>query len=213
METSINWSKVMELKGTEEHTIVSFVRKRISCRCLDEKYNQVKSIKKLGICMNAQCSQGKTVERRKMFNCTRCRRENYCSRVCQRAAWPEHKKVCGREMSIGRNNACEYEALYFKAKICVSAVIVLSLLMVVTIVSIVSSARFEACANEALELRECGTPSEGRYGYGAIVVKEWGKLSKASQDAFKCAYEDTPVFLEYLLTAQHVKLRAWSALS
>lgn len=30
----------------------------------------------------------------KLMNCTRCRSDKYCSKECQRAAWPKHKQVC-----------------------------------------------------------------------------------------------------------------------
>ena len=32
----------------------------------------------------------------KLKECSRCRLVSYCSRECQAAAWPKHKKVCGK---------------------------------------------------------------------------------------------------------------------
>ena len=89
-------SKLMELHGADDHTLVSFYKKRIPCACLDEKYKEVKSIKKMGICHNVSCSHPeRKVERSKMFSCTRCGVANYCSVGCQRADWKTHKQICG----------------------------------------------------------------------------------------------------------------------
>ena len=89
-------AKLLELYGADEHTLVSYYRKRIPCSCLDEKYKEVKSIKKMGFCCNASCSEpGRKVERSKMLCCTRCAQANYCSVECQRADWKRHKEYCG----------------------------------------------------------------------------------------------------------------------
>eukprot|EP00984_Skeletonema_dohrnii_P001807 scaffold594_cov71-Skeletonema_dohrnii-CCMP3373.AAC.5 len=94
-EASHDWGKIAEVK-CDEHTLVSFFRKRIPCKCLDESYKEVKSITKMGLCHNLSCSlPDRTAERSKMLSCTRCRRANYCSRECQKAAWPLHKQSCG----------------------------------------------------------------------------------------------------------------------
>ena len=71
----------------------------IPCSCLDEKYKQVKTITKMGVCRNPQCSlPDMTVERKKMLYCTRCRKVNYCSPECQEADWPQHKKRCNKDV-------------------------------------------------------------------------------------------------------------------
>ena len=63
-----NLTKLADLNDADDHTLVSFYRKRISCSCLDEKYKEVKSVKKVGLCFNPNCSQpGTKVERSKMF--------------------------------------------------------------------------------------------------------------------------------------------------
>eukprot|EP00984_Skeletonema_dohrnii_P011225 scaffold4462_cov119-Skeletonema_dohrnii-CCMP3373.AAC.8 len=81
---------------SDEHSLVKFYRRRIPCSCLDEKYEEVKSIPKMAICYNLQCpnSYGE-VERSKTMYCSRCRSVTYCSRECQKADWAEHKPVCG----------------------------------------------------------------------------------------------------------------------
>ncbi len=71
-EALINWVKVVEMHGADEHTLVKFLRKQIPCHCLDEKYKAVKSVKKMGKCCNVNCSlPGRKIERSKMFSCAR----------------------------------------------------------------------------------------------------------------------------------------------
>ena len=95
-----DFQKIMELLDADEHTLVQFFRKQIPCSCLDEKYKQVKSITKMGICYNEGCPlPGKMAVRSKMFRCTGClnyRYVSYCSRECQEAHWPRHKEFCGK---------------------------------------------------------------------------------------------------------------------
>ena len=96
-------AKVLELDSADDHTLVSFYRKRITCTCLDEKYKEVKSITKMGICFNLNCSHpDRKVERSKMFSCSRCNFAKYCSVECQKAAWKTHRQNCGK---IANTNA------------------------------------------------------------------------------------------------------------
>ena len=94
-EALCDWGKISELIRGDMHTLVSFFRKRIPCKCLDNKYKEVKSIAKIGNCYNPNCSlpDNKTV-RSEMLYCTQCRKANYCSKECQVAHWPTHKKFC-----------------------------------------------------------------------------------------------------------------------
>ena len=65
--------KLLELLSADDHTLVSFYRKRVPCSCLDKKYKEVKSVKKMGVCCNKTCSlPERKVERSKMFSCARC---------------------------------------------------------------------------------------------------------------------------------------------
>jgi len=90
-----NWLKIRELYAADEHTLVSFFKKRIPCSCLKKIYKQVKSIPKIGLCCNPGCPLpcGKT-ERSATKCCSRCRAANYCSRECQVAVWQWHKDEC-----------------------------------------------------------------------------------------------------------------------
>jgi hypothetical protein len=102
--------KMMELLDGDEHTLVQFFRKQLPCSCLDEKYSEVKSITKMGICYNHDCPlPDRMAIRRSMLCCTGCRKVNYCSRECQEADWPVHKEFCGL-------TAEELGAMYFNER-------------------------------------------------------------------------------------------------
>ena len=91
----LNWTKVLELESADDHTLVSYYRKHIPCSCLDQKYKEVKSVKKMGSCYNPSCSlPGRKAERSKMFSCSQCGVVNYCSSECQRANWKKHREQC-----------------------------------------------------------------------------------------------------------------------
>ena len=101
-------SKVHELLDADNHTLVSYYRNRIPCTCLDEKYKEVKSVKKMGRCYNRNCSHpDRKVERSKMFSCSRCGLVNYCSVECQKAHWKEHKEVCSRAVKKAAFNSSQ----------------------------------------------------------------------------------------------------------
>ena len=92
--------KIVEVQNADEHTLLSYLKKRIPCSCLDEKYNQVKGITKMGICANHKCSKHeKMVGRKTMMCCSRCRQSNYCSRECQVEDWPKHKFFCNQAVA------------------------------------------------------------------------------------------------------------------
>jgi len=93
---TMNWPKLNELYfDPDEHTLISFFKKRISCSCLDSKYQEVKSVKKLGICYNFKCPHpDRKVERSLTKCCSLCRRVNYCSRKCQVDNWKLHWLYC-----------------------------------------------------------------------------------------------------------------------
>ncbi|KAK1741558.1 hypothetical protein QTG54_008036 [Skeletonema marinoi] len=89
------WPKIYELYNADEHTLVSFFRNRINCKCLDDKHREVRSIKKMGICCNPRCSlPERKLERSGMESCEQCRHVHYCSRKCQKNDWKRHKEAC-----------------------------------------------------------------------------------------------------------------------
>ena len=94
----MNWPKMNELYyDPDEHTLVSFFKKRITCSCLDTKYKQVRSVRKLGICYNIHCHRpDRKVVRSLTKCCSLCRRVNYCSRECQVHDWIVHKQYCSK---------------------------------------------------------------------------------------------------------------------
>mmetsp|Transcript_19180 Transcript_19180/g.32680 ORF Transcript_19180/g.32680 Transcript_19180/m.32680 type:complete len:276 (-) Transcript_19180:630-1457(-) len=102
---TMSWAKMNELYfEPDEHTLVSFFKKRISCSCLDSKYKEVKSLKKLGICYNFNCPHpGRKVERSLTKCCSLCRRVNYCSRECQVENWKMHRLYCPRYVQRDSN--------------------------------------------------------------------------------------------------------------
>ena len=104
--------KMRELGVSDEHTLVRYIQKRIPCSCLDEKYEEVKGIKKIGLCHGINCkNNGGVAERSTMMHCTRCRRAYYCSRECQEAHWPIHKTICEkmcRERKESKTNTPKY---------------------------------------------------------------------------------------------------------
>jgi hypothetical protein len=104
----MHWQKIKEVTIEGDiHTLVKLFRKRIQCACLDKKYDEVKTITKMGICYSPQCNNKYgLVERSKTMYCSRCRCVAYCSRECQKAHWPMHREDCER---IARIRA-EFEA-------------------------------------------------------------------------------------------------------
>jgi hypothetical protein len=90
---SANFPKIFEMRVADEHTLVSYLKSRIPCSCLDDKYKEVKSVEKMGFCWNPDCPSPR-VERSATLCCARCRRTNYCSKECQIAHWQRHKIDC-----------------------------------------------------------------------------------------------------------------------
>ncbi len=94
-QTLVNMSHIAELQWADMNTLVNYLRKRIPCKCLDKKYKEVKSIIKMGLCTNPECSlPDRKVERKKMLRCTGCSGTHYCSYECQKAHWKRHKEKC-----------------------------------------------------------------------------------------------------------------------
>ena len=71
--------------------VLKFYRKRTTCKCLKERHLHARqTLPKLGVCR--YCTDFK--ERSSLMVCSRCRIDHYCSRECQVADWPSHKREC-----------------------------------------------------------------------------------------------------------------------
>lgn len=125
VRADLEMEKIMELYVSDEHTLVRYLQKRIPCSCLDAKYQEVKGIKKIGLCGNPKCKiPDRVAERSTMLYCTKCRKSNYCSRECQEADWPLHKEKCGGywsrdqldEIVMKSREGHQMEELFAKAK-------------------------------------------------------------------------------------------------
>ena len=91
----IDTQLIYELHSADPHTLVSYLKRRIPCTCLDTRYKEVKSLPKMGWCCNDKCSlPGRHIERSKMFYCTGCHEACYCSPSCQKGDWSFHKQYC-----------------------------------------------------------------------------------------------------------------------
>ena len=64
--------------------------KRISCSCLKQMYSEARNAPKMGKCHHCCVA----TERSLLHVCSKCRIDQYCSRACQIAHWPEHEKQC-----------------------------------------------------------------------------------------------------------------------
>jgi len=98
----VSWlRRAAELQCCDMHILVSYLKKRIPCKCLDGKYKEVKSMPKMGLCCNLECTlPDRRVAQNESFYCARCKNACYCSPACQQADWLLHKdycKMCVRE--------------------------------------------------------------------------------------------------------------------
>jgi hypothetical protein len=94
-QLSRSWAKVGQV-FSDEHSLVSYYRNRVSCSCLDNKFKEVKySKKKAGICFNPMCRiPCYLVQHSATTSCSQCQQTIYCSKECQIVHWPLHSKIC-----------------------------------------------------------------------------------------------------------------------
>ena len=78
---------------TETSNSVHFLKKGISCGCLDEVHQKlfIEGNKRCVFCCNSSCKQ--RMKKRDAKLC-KCGLAQYCSRHCQLEDWPEHKGPC-----------------------------------------------------------------------------------------------------------------------
>jgi len=86
-------ARLNELIYADKRRIISYLKKRIPCWCLNSSYNLVKNLPKHGLCCFSGCSHIK-IELGRMWSCEGCRREHYCSETCQAADWLHHSEDC-----------------------------------------------------------------------------------------------------------------------
>ena len=82
--------KLRDLVRGSERDIVRFFYSSSKCACLKDRYKEVKKQPKIGYCYHCQDQK----ERKDLKVCAGCRLSQYCSRSCQRCAWPTHKSSC-----------------------------------------------------------------------------------------------------------------------
>jgi len=87
-------SKLRDLQprvSSSRRDLLKFFNKRLSCSCLKTKHSGARqTIPKKGLCYYC----GKEKERVALPVCSRCKIFHYCSRECQVADWPRHKRDC-----------------------------------------------------------------------------------------------------------------------
>ena len=79
------------LRGSDNmRDVLKFYRKRVACSCLKDIHLEArKTLPKLGVCFCCESVK----ERALLMVCSRCRYSQYCSRKCQIADWPKHKRT------------------------------------------------------------------------------------------------------------------------
>ena len=88
-------ARLQELEHADQRRIISYLKKRIPCSCLDALYDQLKPLPKMGLCGSLNCGHPeRKVEISKMWSCEACRRGHYCSKECQADHWLSHKEEC-----------------------------------------------------------------------------------------------------------------------
>ncbi len=94
-QPTVKFHLIEELQLCDLNTLISFFKKRIPCQCLDKKYAEVKSLTKMGMCSNFQCSlPDRMTAKSDMLSCSGCRAAYYCSAECRKTDWPQHMEMC-----------------------------------------------------------------------------------------------------------------------
>jgi len=80
-----------DLEDALDYDVIRFFAKRTSCQCLKKMYSRVKS-RPTAVC--EVCNVEK--DRKLLYLCGRCRYFTYCSTICQRIAYSDHKPFCNQ---------------------------------------------------------------------------------------------------------------------
>jgi len=81
----------LECNVSSTRDLLKYFRKRTSCKCLKKMHFEArKTMPKMGRCHHCD----KEMMRASLSVCSRCMINQYCSRECQVAAWPDHKSDC-----------------------------------------------------------------------------------------------------------------------
>jgi len=75
-----------------ERACIKFFYRNANCSCLKEKWNQAKSLPKIGYCGNLECSV--IMETKDFLLCHACKITSYCSEECQKIDWSRHRGMC-----------------------------------------------------------------------------------------------------------------------
>jgi len=90
--------KTRDLIDGNERDVVRFLKKRISCSCLNDMHKQAKKLPKVGMCYGCK----KKKERKDLMICNSCRIAQYCCIDCQEQDWSKHKRMCRDALIFGR---------------------------------------------------------------------------------------------------------------
>ena len=96
----------MAIKGSNfifggQRDALKFYSKRLPCSCLNVQYKIArKTLPKVRVCDHCE----NVCDRASLMTCGRCKVPMYCSRGCQVAGWPAHKKDCGTYIDIRKHD-------------------------------------------------------------------------------------------------------------
>ncbi|KAL7549768.1 hypothetical protein ACHAWF_013031 [Thalassiosira exigua] len=100
--------KNAEIHAGGERAAIKFLSKEAPCACLKKKFqDELKEKPKMSFC--TMCS--KRVETTRLKVCSKCNLIQFCSKECQRLAWPEHKKFCKQYAAMKSGDKEQYDSL------------------------------------------------------------------------------------------------------